>query len=254
MNILDKIVLQKSKDIALRNKEVPISTLIKKLEDVDLTTISSFKESLLHAKPAVIAEIKKASPSAGVIDQDFNPVKKAKEYEEMGATALSILTEEHFFMGSDKYLEDVKRISKLPILRKDFIISEYQIYESKLIGADCILLIASILDDDRLLSYSKLATELNLDFIIEVHDQEELDRAIVIKDSIIGVNNRNLKTFEVDINNSISLRKNFEGDNIFISESGIKSSEDIKNLMANDISAFLIGESLMKNNLNLLDI
>jgi indole-3-glycerol phosphate synthase len=254
MNILDKIVLQKSKDIALRNKEVPISTLIKKLEGVDLTAISSFKESLLHAKPAVIAEIKKASPSAGIIDQDFNPVKKAKEYEEMGATALSILTEEHFFMGSDKYLEDVKRISKLPILRKDFIISEYQIYESKLIGADCILLIASILDDDRLLSYSKLATELNLDFIIEVHDQEELDRAIVIKDSIIGVNNRNLKTFEVDINNSISLRKNFEGDNIFISESGIKSSEDIKNLMANDISAFLIGESLMKNNLNLLDI
>ena len=254
MNILDKIVLQKSKDIALRNKEVPITTLIKKLEGVDLTTISSFKESHLHAKPAVIAEIKKASPSAGVIDQDFNPVKKAKEYEEMGATALSILTEEHFFMGSDKYLEDVKRISKLPILRKDFIISEYQIYESKLIGADCILLIASILDDDRLLSYSKLATELNLDFIIEVHDQEELDRAIVIKDSIIGVNNRNLKTFEVDINNSISLRKNFEGDNIFISESGIKSSEDIKNLMANDISAFLIGESLMKNNLNLLDI
>ena len=254
MNILDKIVLQKSKDIALRNKEVPISTLIKKLEGVDLTTISSFKESLLHAKPAVIAEIKKASPSAGVIDQDFNPFKKAKEYEEMGATALSILTEEHFFMGSDKYLEDVKRISKLPILRKYFIISEYQIYESKLIGADCILLIASILDDDRLLSYSKLATELNLDFIIEVHDQEELDRAIVIKDSIIGVNNRNLKTFEVDINNSISLRKNFEGDNIFISESGIKSSEDIKNLMANDISAFLIGESLMKNNLNLLDI
>ena len=114
--------------------------------------------------------------------------------------------------------------------------------------------IASILDDDRLLSYSKLATELNLDFIIEVHDQEELDRAVVIKDSIIGVNNRNLKTFEVDTNNSISLRKNFEGDNIFISESGIKSSEDIKNLMANDISAFLIGESLMKNNLNLLDI
>ena len=254
MNILDKIVLQKSKDIALRNKEVPISTLIKKLEGVDLTTISNFKESLLHVKPAVIAEIKKASPSAGIIDQDFNPVKKAKEYEEMGATALSILTEEHFFMGSDKYLEDVKRISKLPILRKDFIISEYQIYESKLIGANCILLIASILDDDRLLSYSKLATELNLDFIIEVHDQEELDRAIVIKDSIIGVNNRNLKTFEVDINNSISLRKNFEGDNIFISESGIKSSEDIKNLMANDISAFLIGESLMKNNLNLLDI
>ena len=254
MNILDKIILQKNKDIALRNKEVPITTLIKKLEGVDLTTFSSFKESLLNVKPAVIAEIKKASPSAGIIDQDFNPVKKAKEYEEMGATALSILTEEHFFMGSDKYLEDVKRISKLPILRKDFIISEYQIYESKLIGADCILLIASILDDDRLLSYSKLATELNLDFIIEVHDQEELDRAIVIKDSIIGVNNRNLKTFEVDINNSISLRKNFEGDNIFISESGIKSSEDIKNLMANDISAFLIGESLMKNNLNLLDI
>jgi indole-3-glycerol phosphate synthase len=254
MNILDKIVLRKNKDIALRNKEVPITTLIKKLEGVDLTTFSSFKESLLNVKPAVIAEIKKASPSAGIIDQDFNPVKKAKEYEEMGATALSILTEEHFFMGSDKYLEDVKRISKLPILRKDFIISEYQIYESKLIGADCILLIASILDDDRLLSYSKLATELNLDFIIEVHDQEELDRAIVIKDSIIGVNNRNLKTFEVDINNSISLRKNFEGDNIFISESGIKSSEDIKNLMANDISAFLIGESLMKNNLNLLDI
>ena len=254
MNILDKIVLQKNKDIALRNKEVPITVLIKKLEGVDLTTISSFKQSLQHVKPAVIAEIKKASPSAGIIDQDFNPVKKAKEYEEMGATALSILTEERFFMGSDKYLQDVKRISKLPILRKDFIISEYQIYESKLIGADCILLIASILDDDRLLSYSKLATELNLDFIIEVHDQEELDRAKAIKNSIIGVNNRNLKTFEVDIKNSISLKNNFEGDNVFISESGIKSSEDMKYLMAHGISVFLIGESLMKNNLNLLDI
>ena len=114
MNILDKIVLQKSKDIALRNKEVPITTLIKKLEGVDLTTISSFKESLLHAKPAVIAEIKKASPSAGVIDQDFNPVKKAKEYEEMGATALSILTEEHFFMGSDKYLDCLLYTSPSP--------------------------------------------------------------------------------------------------------------------------------------------
>ena len=134
-------------------------------------------------------------------------------------------------------------------LRKDFIISEYQIYESKLIGADCILLIASILDDDRLLSYSKLATELNLDFIIEVHDQEELDRAKVIKDSIIGVNNRNLKTFEVDLMNAVRLRKNYDGNQIFIAESGIKSSADIEYLVSNDINVFLIGESLMRGNL-----
>ena len=195
---------------------------------------------------AIIAEIKKASPSAGIISDNFDPVSKSKEYESFGASALSILTEEDYFLGNIQHLIDVKAITSLPILRKDFIVDEYQIYESKLIGADCILLIASILNDEELKNFSEIAERLKLDYIIEVHDEEELQRVKHFSNAIIGVNNRNLKTFDVDINNSVELKKIFEGENIFIAESGIKSKKDIEYLQQHNINVFLIGESLMK--------
>ena len=206
----------------------------------------AFKESLLKKDQAVIAEIKKASPSAGIISEDFNPIKKAKEYEDFGASALSILTEEDFFQGSSEYLKEVKAMTSLPILRKDFMVDEYQIYEAKLIGADCILLIASILNDNEIQSFVDLAESLELDYLIEVHDLKELKRVEHFSNAMIGVNNRNLKTFDVDLNNSINLKKAFNGNNLFVAESGIKSQDDIDTLKAHDIHVFLIGESLMK--------
>ena len=207
---------------------------------------TNFKKSLQNKAKAIIAEIKKASPSAGIISDNFDPVLKSKEYESFGASALSILTEEDYFLGNIQYLKDVKAITSLPILRKDFIVDEYQIYESKLIGADCILLIASILNDEELKNFSEIAERLKLDYIIEVHDEEELQRVKHFSNAIIGVNNRNLKTFDVDINNSVELKKIFEGENIFIAESGIKSKKDIEYLQQHNINVFLVGESLMK--------
>ena len=172
--------------------------------------------------------------------------KIAMEYESFGASALSILTEEDFFMGSVEYLKEVKKITSLPILRKDFMIDEYQIYESKLIGADCILLIASILTDQEIEDFINIAKKLELDYLIEVHDENELKRVEHFEDALIGVNNRNLETFEVDLNNSVRLRNTFKQKNIFIAESGIKSREDMNYLKMNNIKVFLIGESLMR--------
>ena len=246
--ILEEIVVQKGREVALAKQTLRFNELENQIKNC--SPCKPFTESLrsviLRREPAVIAEIKKASPSAGIISEDFNPVAKAKEYESFGASALSILTEEDFFLGSIEYLIDVKAISNIPILRKDFIVDEYQIYESKLIGADCILLIVSILSDDELNRFTKLADSLGLDFIIEVHDEEELTRIEDFSNAIIGVNNRDLKTFEVNIENSIRLRNFFKKDNIFVAESGIKNQKDIDKLSKHNINVFLIGESLMK--------
>ena len=245
MNILDEIVLNTKSKLEAKKLETPLEELISRVNKLKIEK-SNFKENLVLKEQAIIAEIKKASPSAGIISEDFNPVAKAKEYESFGASALSILTEEDFFLGSIEYLIDVKAISNIPILRKDFIVDEYQIYESKLIGADCILLIVSILSDDELNRFTKLADSLGLDFIIEVHDEEELTRIEDFSNAIIGVNNRDLKTFEVNIENSIRLRNFFKKDNIFVAESGIKNQKDIDKLSKHNINVFLIGESLMK--------
>ena len=245
MNILDKIVANTRSKLEDKKLKESLDDLLSKI-DMDNLGKSIFKKSLEGKSESIIAEIKKASPSAGLISKDFDPVSKAKEYELFGASALSILTEEDYFQGDVQYLIDVKNASNLPILRKDFIIDEYQIYESKLIGADCILLIASILNDEELKIFSQIADKLCLDYIIEVHDKDELLRVKNFSKAIIGVNNRNLKTFEVDIENSIRLRKEFKEDNIFVSESGIKSQKDIDKLKAHNINVFLIGESLMK--------
>ena len=245
MSILEKIVANSKAGLTQKKAELPIKQIKSSLENLDLPR-GKFKENISNKDEAIIAEIKKASPSAGVIEEEFDPVKKAIEYEAFGASALSILTEEDFFMGSVDHLKDVKEITTLPILRKDFMIDEYQIYESKLIGADCILLIASILSDQQIEDFINVAQQLELDYLIEVHDENELHRVEHFEDALIGTNNRNLKTFEVDLDNSVRLRNLFKEKNIFIAESGIKSREDMNYLKLNNIKVFLIGESLMR--------
>ena len=245
MNILDKIVANTKAKVSIAKEKVSLDDLVSTIHSNKIVK-SKFKASLKDKDQAIIAEIKKASPSAGVISENFDPVTKAKEYEAFGASALSILTEEDYFLGSTQYLKDVKKISKLPILRKDFIVDIYQIYESKLIGSDCILLIASILSDEELNDFTQLADTLGLDYIIEVHNEDELKRVQDFSEAIIGVNNRDLKSFTVDIENSIRLKQLFNRDNLFVAESGIKGQSDINKLLRNGINIFLIGESLMK--------
>ena len=245
MNILDKIVANTKAKVSIAKEKVSLDDLVSTIHSNKIVK-SKFKASLKDKDQAIIAEIKKASPSAGVISENFDPVTKAQEYEAFGASALSILTEEDYFLGSTQYLKDVKKISKLPILRKDFIVDIYQIYESKLIGSDCILLIASILSDEELNDFTKLADTLELDYIIEVHNEDELKRVQDFSEAIIGVNNRDLKSFMVDIENSIRLKQLFNQDNLFVAESGIKGQSDINKLLRNGINIFLIGESLMK--------
>ena len=247
MSILKKIVENTRENLKAKKAKLSLEDVKSSLKELDLPK-SNFKSSISNKDEAIIAEIKKASPSAGVISENFNPVEKAKEYESVGAAALSILTEEDFFLGSIDYLKAVKRTTSLPILRKDFIIDEYQIYESKLIGADCILLIASILSDLQIEEFVKIAKKLELDYLIEIHDEKELKRVVLYKDALIGVNNRNLNTFEVDLDNSIRIKNLINEKNIFIAESGIKSIDDINYLKLHNINVFLIGESLMRGN------
>ena len=245
MTILNDIVKNTQEKLIEKKANMPLEEIKSQLKNLELPR-GVFKENLINKDQAIIAEIKKASPSAGIISENFNPIEKAKEYEAFGASALSILTEEDFFQGSNQFLMDVKAITKLPIIRKDFMIDEYQIYEAKLMGADCILLIASVLSDDEITQFTDLAETLELDYLIEVHDEDELRRVEHFENPMIGVNNRNIKTFEVDLKNSINLKKLFNGDNLFIAESGIKNQDDIDELKNHDIHAFLIGESLMK--------
>ena len=245
MTILNDIVKNTKAKLVEKKAAVSLDEIKLQLSRLDLPK-GKFKASLAGKEEAVIAEIKKASPSAGIISENFDPIQKAQEYEAFGAAALSILTEEDFFLGSNQYLEDVKAITSLPILRKDFMVDEYQIYEAKLIGADCILLIASILSDIEITDFVALAEVLELDYLIEVHDAEELKRVEHFNNALIGVNNRNLKTFAVDINNSVNLKNSFSGNNIFIAESGIKNKDDLSYLKERGISVFLIGESLMR--------
>ena len=246
MSILEEIVKNTILKLAEKKLATPLAEIKSELARLNLPK-GAFKANLLNKDQAIIAEIKKASPSAGIISEDFDPIQKAKDYEAFGAAALSILTEEDFFLGSIEYLKEVKAITSLPILRKDFMVDEYQIYEAKLMGADCILLIASILSDSQITAFVTLAEELELDYLIEVHDEVELSRVEHFKDAMIGVNNRDLKTFTVDLGNSVRLKHKFEHSNIFIAESGIKNQDDIDYLKSHQIHAFLIGESLMRD-------
>ena len=206
-----------------------------------------FKEALKDSEIAIIAEVKKASPSKGLISRDFDYIKIAREYEEAGASAISVLTEPYFFKGSNDFLREISENVSIPILRKDFTIDEYMIYEAKLLGASAVLLIVSILDDAQLKKYLNLAHELGLSAIVETHDADEIKTALDAGAEIIGVNNRNLADFTVDIENSIRLRSLVGDDVVFISESGIKTKEDVTRLKENNVDAVLIGETLMRS-------
>ena len=214
---------------------------------MDINDDFPFKKALTGEDISIIAEVKKASPSKGVIAEDFDYIGIAKDYESAGASAISVLTEPFFFKGSDEYLSEISKNVDIPILRKDFVIDEYMIWQAKLLGASAILLIVSILDTVQLKKYLDLAHNLGLSAIVEVHDSTEISTAMIVGAEIIGVNNRNLKDFSVDIENSINLRRCVSGDVVFISESGIKSNEDITRLKENNVDAVLIGETLMKS-------
>lgn len=248
-NILKKICEDKRLEIEILKNKCSLNSL-KKLISEQMNK-RDFKNivinSSLEKKNFIIGEIKKASPSAGDIIHDYEPVEIAKIYEKAGVKALSVLTEKNYFKGEIDHLSYIKQNTNIPILRKDFIIDEYQIYESKVYQADVILLIVSILSDDELKRFLKIANELNLDCIIETHDENEINRALKLNYPILGINNRNLKNLKTDLNNSVNLFTSISKDYTVIAESGIKSSNDIS--MYNDLGIFnfLIGESILRS-------
>ena len=195
---------------------------------------------------SIIAEVKKASPSAGVITADFNPLSQAREYARGGAHALSVLTDEKYFQGHLTYLRQIREQVELPLLRKDFIIHELQVYESVIAGADCILLIVASLDDPTLRKLYDIAKTCQLDVLVEVHDLPEMERALELGADMIGINNRNLKTFQVDLATTETLAEEIPNDTVAISESGIKTGEDVQRVRASGINAILVGETLMR--------
>ena len=245
--MLDKIVAKTRIRLIEAKNNKSLDELKEEVSKLDINYEFPFKEALRDSEIAIIAEVKRASPSKGLIAEDFDYIEIAKEYEQAGASAISVLTEPYFFQGSNDYLKEIAENVSIPILRKDFTIDEYMIYEAKLLGASAILLIVSILDDDQLKEYLDLAHKLGLSAIVETHDANEIKTALDAGAEIIGVNNRNLADFTVDIDNSINLRKLVSDDVIFISESGIKTAEDVTRLNENDVDAVLIGETLMKS-------
>ena len=245
--MLDEIVEKTEQRVENAKKIIPLDDLKNEVGLMDINDEFPFKKALSGEDIAIIAEVKKASPSKGLIADDFDYLSIAKDYEAAGASAISVLTEPYFFQGSDEYLSEIAKTVNVPVLRKDFVVDEYMIWEAKALGASAVLLIVSILDIVQLKQYLDLAHQLGLSAIVEVHDGDEIMRALSVGAEIIGVNNRNLKDFTVDIENSINLRRCVSGDVVFISESGIKTKEDVTRLKENDVDAVLIGETLMKS-------
>lgn len=244
--ILDKIAAATKQRVARAKEERSLEELKKQAVALPAEQDLPFEKALATSDMSFICEVKKASPSKGVIAADFPYQTIARSYEAAGAAALSVLTEPDFFQGENKFLSEIKQQALIPILRKDFIIDEYQIYESKVIGADAILLIAALLETEELKRYQELAHALGMSALVEVHSQSELKKSLSINPRIIGVNNRNLKTFEVDIQNTVLLRGQVPEDILFIAESGIKTRADMSLLEGNAVNGVLIGETLMQ--------
>ncbi|NQS90252.1 indole-3-glycerol phosphate synthase TrpC [Patescibacteria group bacterium] len=243
--MLERIVNNKMREVEERKKKLPLEILKHRVFDF---SSRNFKRSISSAtKINIIAEIKRFSPSAGIILRDFDPSVLAKTYEENGASAISVLIDEKFFGGSLSDLAKVRKVTSLPILAKEFILDEYQIYEAKLLRADAILLIASILSKGKLRGFLNLALRLNLDCIVEIHKEEELDKIDGLPLDIIGINNRDLKTFKVDLKTTFDLIEKIPSNKLVVSESGIKERKDIHRLREKGINAFLIGKSLLKS-------
>lgn len=245
--ILDEIAARTRQRVEEQKKLVSLEEIKQKALAMDTNTGFPFLKALKGEDISFICEVKKASPSKGLIARDFPYMDIAKEYEEAGAAAISVLTEPYYFQGNNAYLTEITEQVSIPVLRKDFTIDEYMIYEAKVIGASCVLLICAILDLNTLKSYLELAHSLGLSVIVEAHDESEVKMALESGAKMIGVNNRDLRTFTVDINNSARYRKMVPKDVVFISESGIRTAEDIQKLRENGTNAVLIGETFMRS-------
>lgn len=252
MNILEEIAGKTRERIAQEKQQIPLTVLkeqIRQREEMEKVQGRkiSFLDTLRREGMSYICEVKKASPSKGLIAPDFPYLEIAKEYEAAGAAAISCLTEPFYFQGADQYLREITEAVRIPVLRKDFTVDEYMIYQARAFGASAVLLICAILDDRELDAYRRLAEELGMDALVEAHDEAEVERALRAGAKIVGVNNRDLRTFQVDMANSIRLRNLAPGNVVFVSESGIRTSDDIRKLYSNQVDAVLIGETLMRS-------
>ena len=247
-DILDKIVAVKREEVAAALKQKPLAVV---RADAESRVLTRDFEGAMRAKidagqAAVIAEIKKASPSKGVLRAEFMPADIAQSYAEFGAACLSVLTDKQFFQGSVDYLKQARASCDLPVLRKDFMIDAYQVYEARAMGADAILLIAACLDDAQMADMESVARGLDMAVLVEVHDRAELDRALKLKTRLVGINNRNLKTFEVSLQTTLDMLPAVPADRLLVTESGILSPDDVQRMRDAKVNAFLVGEAFMR--------
>ncbi len=251
-DILDKIVAVKRDEVAAAMKKTPLAAMRADAESRVLTRdfVGAMRSKMAAGKPAVIAEIKKASPSKGILRADFVPADIAQSYAEFGAACLSVLTDRQFFQGQPDYLKQARASCQLPVLRKDFMVDAYQIYESRAMGADCILLIAASLDDGQMAEFEAIAQALDMAVLVEAHDRVEVERALKLKTPLIGINNRNLKTFDVSLDNTLQLVRDMPelsaGTRLVVTESGIHTRDDVLRMGAAGVGAFLVGEAFMR--------
>jgi len=247
-DILTRILDRKREEVAERKQQVPSSKLEIRIQSADPVRgfIKALQAKIAEGKPAVIAEIKKASPSKGVLREDFDPVEIAESYAANGAACLSVLTDIDFFQGSDEYLKQARGACELPVLRKDFVVDPYQIYEARALGSDCVLLIVSALNDKQLSDLYGLTKRLGMDALVEVHDARELDRALKLDLPMIGINNRNLHTFETSLNTTFDLLDQIPEDCLVVTESGILKAADVQLMQRHNVHCFLVGEAFMR--------
>lgn len=247
-DILTTILARKADEIAERSARVSLADLRARVADAPPTRgfADALNAMIAQGDPAVIAEVKKASPSKGVIRPDFRPADIAVSYEFGGAACLSVLTDVDFFQGADDYLRHARDACTLPVLRKDFTVDPYQVYEARALGADCILLIVAALDDGQLVDLSGLATQLGMDVLVEVHDIDELERALQVPVPLVGINNRNLRTFEVSLDTTLAMKDAVPKDRLLVTESGIVVPEDVATMRDAGVNAFLVGETFMR--------
>lgn len=246
--ILREILDHKSAEVARRCQAVPLAETAARAERAPPVRpfAQALQQTISKDRPAVIAEVKKASPSKGVLREAFDPALIAESYAEAGASALSVLTDERFFQGSDAYLHEARAACELPVLRKEFIIDPYQVYESRAIGADCILLIVAALGDAELAELARLAKQLEMDVLVEVHDASELERALKLETRLLGINNRNLHNFQTSLRTTLDLLPSVPDDRVVITESGIHTVRDVAKMRAQGVNAFLVGEAFMR--------
>ena len=247
-DLLKRILARKREEIAVRSAQLPLRELEARVAAAPPPRgfAAALETTIAHGAPAVIAEVKKASPSKGLIRPDFDPAAIARSYEAGGAACLSVLTDVDFFQGHDDFLRQARAACALPVLRKDFTIDAYQLYEARVLGADAVLLIVAALGDAALAELSHLALELGMDVLVEVHDLDELERALPVAAPLVGINNRDLRTFEVSLETTLALQPAVPADRRLVTESGIATREDVARMRAAGVHAFLVGESLMR--------